>query len=281
MKLVQRMAIGWIRLKIKFLIRTSPRLAAAFAFRLFCTPPARTLGIINQESTPPIDLSANFQGLAITGYCWNRGGGRKLLIIHGFQSTALNFQHFVAPLVAKGYEVYAFDAPGHGRSGGRRINVKLYKEFILELQRKYGPFQAFLAHSLGGLALGLALTELSVGDDTRVVLVAPVTETSTAIDHFFRLLKINDARVRKEFERIIMEIGGHPPAWFSMRRIVPLISAKILWVHDRDDDITPWADAEKVKELNHPNIDFMITDGLGHRKVYKDREVGKTIVDYL
>jgi pimeloyl-ACP methyl ester carboxylesterase len=59
------------------------------------------------------------------------------------------------------------------------------------------------------------------------------------------------------------------------------IQARVLWVHDEQDEITPLADVLKVKEENHPNIEFMITTGLGHKRIYKENKVTKAIVDFL
>jgi pimeloyl-ACP methyl ester carboxylesterase len=59
------------------------------------------------------------------------------------------------------------------------------------------------------------------------------------------------------------------------------IKAKILWMHDEDDLVTPLHDALKVKEENFPNVQFIITKGLGHSRIYRDAEVGRTIVDFL
>ena len=59
------------------------------------------------------------------------------------------------------------------------------------------------------------------------------------------------------------------------------IKASVLWIHDENDDITPLDDALKVKEDNHPNVEFMITKGLGHRKIYRDNTVVDAIVKFL
>ena len=59
------------------------------------------------------------------------------------------------------------------------------------------------------------------------------------------------------------------------------IKAKVLWIHDENDDATPLGDALKVKEDNHPNIQFAITKGFGHRRIYHDTEIRKLVVDFL
>ncbi|MBL0334462.1 MAG: alpha/beta fold hydrolase [Chitinophagaceae bacterium] len=220
------------------------------------------------------------EGDTIRGWRWNKGGDKKALIVHGYESTVLNFDRYIKPLVKKGYEVLAFDAPAHGRSGGKKINAPLYKKMILEINRQFGPLDAMIAHSFGGLAAALAMEEINHTANHKMVLIAPATETPTAIDSFFRFLKLDPA-LRDEFERIIVQKGGVSSAWYSIRRAMKHIRASVLWVHDEDDDTTPWADAQKVKAENHPNIHFVVTSGLGHRRIYRDNKVSRTILDFL
>ena len=59
------------------------------------------------------------------------------------------------------------------------------------------------------------------------------------------------------------------------------IKASVLWIHDEDDVITPWTDALKVKEDNHPNIKFVLTKGLGHQKIYHNDAVKTMLVNFM
>lgn len=216
----------------------------------------------------------------IRGWRWNHPAERKVLIIHGFESSVTNFDRYIKPLIKKGYEVLAFDAPAHGRSGGKKINAPLYKRTIQEINKIYGPIQSYMAHSFGGLAVNLALEEISHTTDYRLVLIAPATETSTAIDMFFRFLQLDKA-VRTEFEKIIIKTGGVSSDWYSIKRAMKHIRAKVLWFQDEDDEITPLSDVLKVKEQNYPNIEFIITKGLGHRRIYRDNNVSKQVINFL
>jgi pimeloyl-ACP methyl ester carboxylesterase len=281
MKLGQKLAVAYIRTKFKLLAAVSKKKAAAKAFDLFCTPQFRNLKELPAIFKEAEKLQFRFQEYTIVGYRWNKGAGRKTLIIHGFESSVINFDKFVAPLVKKGYEVLAFDAPAHGRSSGKRINAIIFRDFIKYVCRQYGPVQSFIGHSFGGLAICLALAETGHDENFRVVLVAPATETKTALDHFFQFIKLDDGEVRKEFEEIIAQLSGHPVAWFSIHRALKKIKAKILWLHDKDDKITPLKDVLKIREENHPNIQFVITKGLGHRRIYRDAKVGKAIVNFI
>jgi len=280
MKLAQQLAIGYIRTKFKFLSSISKKKAAQQAFTLFCTPMRR-----NRKPLPPIFEEATrhqftLHGKLVKGWQWNKGGVKRLLIIHGFESSVTNFDRYVRPFLRKGYEVLAFDAPAHGRSEGKNITAPLYKEMILAINKQFGPVHSFLAHSFGGLAVCLALEEMPPISNRKLALVAPATETTTAIDSFFRFLRL-DGDVRHLFDELIIQKGGHPPAWYSLRRILKKINFPVLWLHDRDDDTTPLSDAEQAAAENPEHVLFVITDGLGHRRIYRDNKVTKAIIDFL
>jgi hypothetical protein len=280
MALAQQLALKYIRTKFAFLSWFSKKQAARQAFTLFCTPQYR-----NRKALPPVfekaeKLQFRFFQYKVCGYRWNGGQEQKALILHGFESSAINFDRYVKPLMKKGYEVLAFDAPAHGRSSGKLFNALLYKEFIQSLYKTYGPFQAFLAHSVGGLALSLALEDMEHDAGTKVALIAPATETPTSVDLFFNYLKLDPA-IRPHFNKIIVEKSGHPPEWFSVARASKAIKATVLWAHDKDDTMTPFSDIQPVMDATYPNFQFLITEGLGHRRIYRDNKVSKAVLEFL
>ena len=280
LKTTQRLAIKYYRTKFKILTSISKRKAAEKAFELFCTPQIR-----NKKKLPKIfetaeKLQLKVDGIIVRGWRFNHPAERKVLILHGYESSVTNFDRYVKPLVSKGYEVLAFDAPANGRSDGKQITLPLYSKMIKEIHKKFGPVQSFMAHSFGGLALSLALEEINHDDNYKVALIAPASETRTAINTFFSFLKLSPD-IREDFEKIIVEKGGVHSDWYSIARAMTKIKAKVLWFHDEDDDVTPLSDAIQVKEANYPNVEFVITKGLGHRRIYRDNEVVKAIVDFL
>lgn len=280
MKLSQRLALGYIRTKFKLLSAISKKKAARAAFDLFCTPQKRNLKKPPRIFAEAEPLQLKVEGITVKGWRWNHPAGKKALIVHGFESSVVNFDRYIRPLVRKGYEVLAFDAPAHGKSGGKKINAPLFRKTIQDICKKFGPVQAFLAHSFGGLAVSLALEEMPHNSSTQLVLLAPATETQTAIDSFSRFLHL-DTATRAEFDRLIILKGGVSPAWYSIRRAMKHIRAQVLWFHDEDDETTPLRDALLVRDENHPNIRFVITKGLGHRRIYRDNKVTREIVDFL
>jgi len=279
MKLKQKLAINYIRAKFKVLSGLSPKYAAKQAFKLFCTPLHRSLAKEPFKNAEPLQMTIN--GLKVNGNRWNHPQAKKILIVHGFSSASYKFERYISPLIKKGYEVLAFDAPAHGTSEGKQINAKVYSELIIKINKEFGPMDAYLCHSFGGIAVCLALEQMPHAEQTKVVLIAPATETSSAVDGAFALLKLKNAAVRKEFDDIIFRIDNKLTSWYSIRRAMQNIHAKVLWLHDKEDDITPYSDAEKVKNDNHPNITFVTTKGLGHSRIYNDIAVKKQVIDFL
>lgn len=280
MKFAQKLALNYIRAKLNIIAVVSKKKAAKKAFQLFCTPFRK-----QKKYNPPIfdkgeKLSFDLDGLTIKGNRWNHHHTQKVLIMHGFESNSRNFDRYIVPLIRKGYEVVAFDAPAHGRSDGKQLNLPLYVKAIREVYTLYGPFQAYLAHSFGGLALSHFLETIPHDETIKSVLIAPATETITAIDSFFRIVDL-DGEVRKEFDKIIYEKGGVWPDHYSIRRAMKNIQSTVLWIHDEDDDVTPLSDVLKLKNENPSNIEFVFTKGLGHRRVYRENIVVKKVLEFL
>ncbi len=281
MKIKQILALRYIRTKIRILSAVSPEKAAEKIFKLFCTPTATPF-----DGTPPAfaysePLYIKIHDVRLKGYRWNKGKDKKVLIIHGFSSSSYKFQGYIIPLIEKDYEVVAFDAKAHGESSGETINAAEYSKMLEKVVKVFGPFDAFIAHSFGCLALTLALEKTVHDEHMRMVLIAPATETTTAINDAFKKLSIKNQKVRTAFEKLVIKAGGHSSKWFSVKRAIQNIDAQVLWIHDENDTITPLEDALKVKELNLSNIQFLITEGLGHRRIYHDQNVKRAIFDFL
>lgn len=280
MNFAQKLVIGYYRTKLTIWSKLSKRKAAEKAFELFCTP----VPCLKSKSPKVFEqgekLHLKMDDAELVGYRWNHPQTKKVLILHGFSSTIKKYDHFVTPLVKKGYEVIAFDAAAHGESSGKKIDVIVYKKTIAAIYEKFGPIHSFIAHSFGGLALSLFAEELKYTDHKKMVLIAPATETSTAIENFCAFLKI-DEEVKNEMRKLIHEKSGLWAEEISIRKSAYKIKADVLWIHDEEDDVTPWADAEKVQQDAHSNFQFLLTKGLGHRKIYRDHKVGKAVMEFL
>ena len=240
MKLEQKLLINYFSAKLKMLSLVSKRKAAETAFELFCTPIKKS-----DKPLPPLfndaeAIDLEVAGYSIHGYRWKQENAKKILIVHGFESSSGNYDRYITGLINKGFEVIAFDAPAHGRSSGKTINLPAFISTISKMAEHYGPVHGIVAHSYGGLAVTLYLESIVPNDQMKIVLIAPATETTTTIDSFFKFLHLGK-EIRKQFDRIIHEKGGQWPAHYSIRRAVNKVKGKILWFHDEEDQITPVA----------------------------------------
>ena len=280
MKLVQKLAVAYVRTKLRMLSMVSEKQAARKALDLFCTPQSRV-----RKKMPPIFSQAEKLSFVsgsnkLIGYRWNAGGSKTLLIIHGFESSVINFDRYIKPFMRKNYIVIAFDAPAHGKSAGKKITAPMYAKMITDIDRRYGPVNFFIAHSFGCLALSLALEQMDDHAGRKAVFIAPATESTTAVDSFFKFLQLKNG-IRTEFDQLIKKMSGNETKWFSIPRVLKHIRTKILWMHDKDDDITPISDVKKVEDARHAHVTFHFTEGLGHRRIYRDNKVTKAVIDFL
>jgi hypothetical protein len=278
--MAEKIAIEVIRRKLQLLASVSPRKAAEKAFTLFCTPKRKQIKGIPAVEDTGMACSLKAGGYTIFGYRWNHPAKRKVLIAHGFESSLKNFEGFVTPLVNKGYEVIAFDAPAHGQSEGKEIILPLYIKTLAAIYENYGPFDAYIGHSLGGLAIAHFLETIPHDASVKVVFIAPATEITPIMDRFFKILHLN-GEVRKAFDELSTEKTGISPEEASIRRAMHNIHATVLWLHDIADDITPYRDVERVRGDNFHNINFVTTQGLGHRKIYRDPQTVQQVIDFL
>jgi len=59
------------------------------------------------------------------------------------------------------------------------------------------------------------------------------------------------------------------------------IKAAVLWIQDEDDDIISFKEMLPARTDGHLNVRFMITRGLGHRKIYRDGDVMRQVASFL
>ncbi len=281
MNVQKNLAIRFFRTKLTLLGLVSKKQAGKEAFRLFCTPFTRYKGKPATVFTNGEALEFELEGKIVRGFRCNPSGTKKILLLHGFASSCHKFDRYAIELIKKNYEVLAFDAPAHGASDGNTVNAVEYSDMIKKVSSLYGPIDGFIAHSFGGIGLSLALENMDHTRDTKVVLVAPATETASAIDGAFQVLGIRKQLLRDCLDQHIFRISGQQPSWFSIRRAMKNIRASVLWIHDEEDYITPLKDVIKVKEDNLSHIQFMFTSGLGHQKIYRDAGVKNAILNFL
>jgi alpha-beta hydrolase superfamily lysophospholipase len=93
---------------------------------------------------------------------WWRPEGRAravIVLVHGLKAHSGMFNGAARELVQHGYAVYALDLRGHGRSGGERLYVDRFADYVADLDRfvelarsrEPGVPLFVLGHSAGGV----------------------------------------------------------------------------------------------------------------------------------
>jgi acylglycerol lipase len=89
-----------------------------------------------------------------------------LLVVHGLAEHSGRYENVVKHFVPKGYAVYAYDHPGHGRSPGDRCYIDRFDDFLQTLEcfsglvrRGFPDTPVYLiGHSMGGAISAAYLT---------------------------------------------------------------------------------------------------------------------------
>lgn len=280
----ERLYLKYLRTKFKTLAILSPQKAAEIAFDLFCTPypkyrKTKAPAIFHQGQKISLTLE---DGIEIKGFEWQptHPNGKTVLIAHGYASFFYKFEQYIQPLLKEGFRVIGFDAPGHGRSKGKYINVVIYRDALYAIMKTYGPVDHFIGHSLGGLTLSMIAENIEAPASHKFVLIAPATKTTTTFEGFFNLMRFSP-ELKKAYNELVESKAGKPISYFEADRAITHFKGKVLWVHDQDDPVCPFKDLENFKNKDPENTIFLITNNLGHNKIYKTQVVIDKIVSFL
>lgn len=252
--------------------RLAPGLAGPPAFALFVRPLGRVrlrpheAELMARATTGRLVV----RGVAVTTYRWG-DGDRPVLIVHGWTSRASRFAGIVEALRAQGRTVIAFDAPGHGESGGRASTIVDYRAIIRRLHAEHGDFSAVVAHSFGVLATFFLLREDIRAD--RVVAIGGVADFDYLLDQFCARLRLG-ASARRALRGHVEHrlFAGEPDIWQRLdagRRPAGL-TAPILLIHDADDDVAAPAQSRAIADAYGPQARLIETASLGHRRILAD-----------
>ena len=202
---------------------------------------------------------------------------RKVLLVHGWSGRGTQLVKFADELVKIGFSTVSFDAPAHGKSPGSTTLMPEFIECILEIEQRFGPFEAAIGHSLGGMSL---LNSVRKGFKiNRLVIVGSGDIIKDIFDDFVVKmgldLKISDL-MRDYFERKYNQTMAEYSSYLSAKSV----AIPVLVIHDENDAEVPVGCAYHIHE-NLNNSELMITRKLGHRKILGDLEVIQRSLQFI
>jgi pimeloyl-ACP methyl ester carboxylesterase len=266
----------------------APRFVLKKASDLFLTPPRFAH---SQPEQRLLDAGAQFSVETSAGKisAWRFGNATNPAIImsHGWGGRGAQFRAFVPKLVEAGYQPIIFDHIGHGMSEGRQAAlVDFWRgvDAVWDHMSAEGVALAgLIGHSLGSAGIASALRRPLSGaahiGNPRAVLIAPPASLIGYSRLFSRYLGIPE-RIRAAMQWRFEKRYGVDWQEFELPDSVQSINAPALFIHDRDDKETRFEGGLALARV-WPDARLHVTEGLGHRRILRDRAVIQASVDFI
>ena len=95
----------------------------------------------------------------LDGFRWGEDHHPTLLAVHGWGGRAHVFGDLVGPLLANGFSVVSFNAPGHYRMG-QKTNMLEYSSAIRAVARELPSVDGLFGHSFGAFTSAYTASKL-------------------------------------------------------------------------------------------------------------------------
>lgn len=263
----------------RFLQSVSNTLAARFLSHLFETPPKfkipeREVTFRKSAQSEVLHIPDIQKDITVFSYGYSKS---KVLLLHGWSGRGSQLYHLADKILENRMMVISVDAPAHGLSSGKKTNMLEYIRAIEEIDKKYGPFDYAIGHSWGGMTLLNALGKklklkkaVIIGADNKISEVisgfvkkfqVDQSVTPVIIAHYCKLLKVQMDQ-------------------FDSEKVASRIDIPVLVIHDTKDAFVPVSSAIEIRQQLKKGS-LLITNGLGHHKIFKDPEVMQKIINFI
>ncbi|MCG8186677.1 alpha/beta fold hydrolase [Tenacibaculum finnmarkense] len=263
----------------KFTQFFSTHLTAKFAALLFSTPvkfpiPKREKVMLDSAQKKTIFVESIGKNIEVLSYGYSQ---KKVLLVHGWAGRSTQLFMMADKLLEKGYMVISFDGPAHGNSSGKTTAMPEFIDTITLLDKQFGPFEAAIGHSFGGMCL-----YNSVADGFKInklVTVGAPDRISEVLLNFSKNLNVKPriAIKMKQFfdKKWQVDIEQHSASVVAKKITIPT-----LVVHDTaDGDVSVNCAVNIRKNLQKGTL--LMTQGLGHTKILRNKKVTTEIVKFI
>lgn len=268
--------------KIQFIARSiqfvSSNLAMKFADKLFKKPikfrtPEREKTMWESAQKKRIKVESLQKEVDVLSYGFST---KKVLLVHGWAGRSTQLFMIADKLLEKGFMVISFDATAHGKSEGEYSSLPEFIEVIKQVNTDFGPFVSAVGHSLGGMALYNTVNEMKL---KNAVTIGAANKVSGVMRRFVTGLNLKP--------KISVKLKNHYDGLFNtdVDKFSSLSNAKevkmpVLVVHDSLDGDVPVSCAQNIRQ-NLEKGSLLITQGLGHTKILRDKETMARVVNFI
>lgn len=196
-----------------------------------------------------------------------------VLLVHGWGGHAGQMLPLAQAVAAADLRPVLLELPAHGRSAGTMSNSPQFARAIAYVAARLAAdghaLRAAVAHSLG--ANGLALAAARGLPAERLVLLAPPASPREYTRYFAHTFGLSEA-TRLAMQRRLESREGVLMAQLEPAAVGPRIAQPTLIVHDREDRVNRFADAEAYRDAIG-GARLVATQGWGHRRILKEAAV--------
>jgi len=257
----------------------SIKLTTLYLARLFTTPikhkvPKRELEMDDNSFHKRILIPVINKEIVVYQY---GKSDKKILLVHGWSGRGTQLVKFADAFVDKGYATISFDAPAHGKSSGNSTIMTEFIASIIEIDNKFGPFEAAVGHSLGGMALLNAIKKgLKIN---RLTIIGSGDKVKDILDDFVSKLELKpefSSHLQQHFEKKYNE----PMENYSAQNSAKTVDIPVLVIHDENDYEVPVETSINIHD-NLKNGELLITQHLGHRKILGNPFVIEKTIEFI
>jgi len=269
----------FILLSSKFISFISPKLTVLYLAKLFTTPvkhkiPKRELHMDRVSVQKLVTIPCLNKQVVVYEYGESE---KKILLVHGWSGRGTQLVKIADELLKSDYSTVSFDAPAHGKSPGNNGIMTDFIAAILEIDKQYGPFDAAVGHSLGGMSI---LNAIKHGLQLKsAVIIGSGDIVQDIIEDFVAKLELNPKfanLLRLHFEKK----HGEKMNDYSAYRAAKNTDISMLVVHDKDDPEVSFKAGIHIHQ-HLINGTLMLTERLGHRKILGHQDVINRVVTYI
>lgn len=277
---VQRLLVPRYILSIsKILTKISPFLASRYAARLFLSPfrydlPEREREMDKISKQTKVMVPTINREIVVYEY---GSSPRKILLVHGWSGRGTQLAKIAKHLKEKGFSTISFDAPGHGRAPGKISMMPFFIQSIHFLDKEYGPFEAIIGHSLGGMS---SLKAISEGVSTKKLVIIGTANSVTRISRDFATTMNMNHKIAEMMKSYLDKKFGEDMEGYSGAVSAKGVKIPVLIIHDEKDVDVPVTDAHELHE-SLLKSDLLITNDLGHRRILGDKNVINKITTFI
>ena len=263
----------------QFLQFIATSLASKFIIRLFQSPmrhqlPEREQVMFKSATKEKIKIASINKEIQVYKYGYSK---KKVLLLHGWGGRGTQMFTIADQLLEHKRMVISIDGPSHGLSDGKRTNMVEFIESIKVIQEKYGPFEAAIGHSFGGMVL--LKCAASFLDLSKLIVIGSANAVHEIIHDLTKKLKLKVTTANYVLQQLENKFKT-PLETLTSSVSANTIKIPTLVIHDTDDKEVPVSCAYKIRQnLEYGKI--LITHKLGHQRILKDNDVQEHIIDFL